>query len=116
MLRITVLQQGATSTLKLEGKLAGPWVSELEHAWRALTSKERNVIVDVTAISVTDAPGATLLAKMREEEAELVGEIPPVAHMLQEEVPSEQPETKITDCRKERETGKRNENCLGKEE
>lgn len=114
MLRITVLQQGATSTLKLEGKLAGPWVSELEHAWRALASKERNVIVDVTATSVTDAPGAALLAKMREEKAELVGQVPPVAHLLQEEVTPEQLETIITEMNET--SGKKYENDSGKQD
>src|SRR5262245_54272846 len=38
-----------TRTLKLEGKLIGPWVEELERVWNAVTSEQaaKHVVVDL---------------------------------------------------------------------
>jgi hypothetical protein len=38
MLRITIQESAQASTFKLEGKLTGPWVRELEQAWTAATA------------------------------------------------------------------------------
>ena len=35
MLRITVHDAPGTLTFRLKGRLAGPWVRELEECWRA---------------------------------------------------------------------------------
>ncbi len=65
MLRITLRQDGRSATLKLEGKLVGPWVDELERAWRAMTSPEtRKLLVDLCAVSSVDGRGKDLLARM----------------------------------------------------
>jgi hypothetical protein len=36
MLKITVHEDQRTHTIKLEGKIGGPWVEELERTWTAL--------------------------------------------------------------------------------
>ncbi len=41
MLRITVRQEPTTTTIELEGKLAGPWVEELERCWRTALAEAK---------------------------------------------------------------------------
>lgn len=63
MLRITVEENSKEMTLKLEGRLAGPWVAELDRLWEK-TSPARNgrqVTLDVRAITFADAGGIRAL-------------------------------------------------------
>src|SRR5216684_7545412 len=61
---------------EVEGKLAGPWVAELEQCWRAAmnTTGGRPVKVHLRAVSFIDAAGKSLLAEMHRHGAELVAE------------------------------------------
>ena len=56
--------------IQVEGKLAGPWVKELEGAWRA-TGRTTPVRVDLTAVSFIDETGEDLLRTMHRERVEL---------------------------------------------
>ncbi|MGH7771799.1 MAG: hypothetical protein ACREQA_06135 [Candidatus Binatia bacterium] len=74
MLKITI-QTGATSTiLELEGKLAGPWVKELESCWRKAANSDRSVRVLLCAVTFIDDKGIDLLTEMYQHGAELVAE------------------------------------------
>ena len=57
----------------LEGKLAGPWVQELERCWRSAlgTPQGDPMRVDRSAVTFIDADGKALLARMYHEGAEL---------------------------------------------
>jgi len=61
------------ATLKLEGRLAGPWVSELERSWRAVKddSRDKPVMVDLCEVTFVDAEGRKLLSWMYEQGARL---------------------------------------------
>ena len=74
MLRITIHDSSHGTTFKLEGKLAGAWVSELEQCWITASSTlhDRNLAVDLTQVSFVDAPGKNLLERMCAAGAELV--------------------------------------------
>ena len=75
MLRITTTvaeEQGAV-TLKLEGKLAGPWLDEFERCWRAAAGKWKTVIVELAAVTFIDARGKCLLAHIHREGTRLIG-------------------------------------------
>ena len=50
MLRITTTDIGEKVTLKLEGKLSGPWVEEFERCWRTSADiyKSKGLVVDLT--------------------------------------------------------------------
>src|SRR5437879_13583254 len=74
--RITIEQEATTTMFKVEGKLAGPWVAELEQCWRAAmnTTGGRSVRVHLRAVSFLDAAGKALLAEMHRHRAELVAE------------------------------------------
>ena len=74
MLRITVERQNDATIFELEGKLAGPWVMELEQCWRAVMAKAAGGLIKVhlRAVSYVNAAGKELLAEMYRQGAELV--------------------------------------------
>src|SRR2546425_12274775 len=76
VLKITIEQEATTTSFKVEGKLAGPWVAELEQCWRAAmnTTGGRPLRVHLRAVSFIDAAGKSLLAEMHRQGAELVAE------------------------------------------
>lgn len=71
MLRITVKNGSSLTTLKLEGKVVGPWVDELERCWRDLTaSNGTSLLVDLSGVTFVDSRGESLLLLMCREGAE----------------------------------------------
>jgi len=74
MLRITIQESAQSSTFKLEGKLTGPWVRELEQVWTAATSAapDRAVVIDLSDVSYIDVAGKCLLARIHKTGASLI--------------------------------------------
>ncbi len=74
MLRITTRNIAGNVGLFIEGKLAGPCVSELENCWRRAVAGEGPLpsLVDLTNVSFIDANGKRLLAQMHEHGIKLV--------------------------------------------
>ena len=77
MLRITIQESAQASTFKLEGKLTGPWVRELEQAWNATAaaapeSPRRTLIIDLADVTFIDCAGKNLLARIHASGARLV--------------------------------------------
>jgi hypothetical protein len=65
MLRITELNEKTSGrTLRLEGKLLGPWVEELRKACTPNGPATRVAHLDIAAVSYVDAPGARLLREL----------------------------------------------------
>ncbi|SPE32536.1 conserved hypothetical protein [Acidobacteriia bacterium SbA2] len=73
MLKITTHNSTNAATLNLEGKLAGPWVDELERSWRAVKdhAPDKPVIVDLCEVTFVDAEGRRLLSSMYEQGARM---------------------------------------------
>jgi outer membrane protein TolC len=75
MLRITTSDVGETVTLKLEGKLSGPWVEEFERccdfAMKAYAKK--GLVVDLSGVTFVDPPGKKLLCCIQSRGASLIG-------------------------------------------
>ena len=62
MLRITHINGlDSAATLKLEGKLVGPWVTELARSWRELPGPRDRMRLDLSAVTFVDGPGLALL-------------------------------------------------------
>lgn len=60
MLRVSRIENGASTTLKLEGKLVGPWVAELTRL--LLDSPSPSPLrMDLAGVTFVDADGADLL-------------------------------------------------------
>jgi ABC-type transporter Mla MlaB component len=75
MLRITTTDTGEKVTLKLEGKLSGPWVEEFERCWHMSADiyKKRGLVVDLSGVTFVDPAGKKLLCSISHEGAELMG-------------------------------------------
>ena len=73
MLRITLDKNTRATALRVEGRLAGPWVNELEQAWRAATSDptDGRVCVDLTDVTFIGEDGKQLLETMYARGAKL---------------------------------------------
>jgi anti-anti-sigma regulatory factor len=74
MLRITINNDPGSLTFQLEGKLAGPWVRELENCWQSTFAGERKPVlrVDLTGVTFVDTAGKAFLAARHAQGAELV--------------------------------------------
>ncbi len=74
MLRITVHENQESLTFRLEGRLAGAWVKEVEQCWQSTLNHQRKPIlrVDLTGVTFIDDAGKACLAAMHHQGAELV--------------------------------------------
>lgn len=65
MLRITRINPGeAPAILKLEGRLAGPWVDELERVVALSAHPGARVVLRMEDVTFADAAGAALLKRL----------------------------------------------------
>jgi ABC-type transporter Mla MlaB component len=74
MMRITVHHAPRALTFRLEGRLVGPWVRELEECWRGALASQREPIlrVDLTEVTSIDAAGQACLAALHRQGAEFL--------------------------------------------
>jgi ABC-type transporter Mla MlaB component len=74
MLRITVHDKPRALTFQLEGRLAGPWLRELEACWEGtLASPGQPILrVDLTGVTSVDAAGKACLAALHRQGAEFI--------------------------------------------
>ena len=74
MLRITTTTESGSQTLKLEGRIGGPWVDELRETWSAVAelSGPKSVSIDMRGVSYVDRRGAEFLLQMEGEGASLL--------------------------------------------
>ncbi len=73
--------EATTFRFQLAGELAGPWVTDLEHAWQTATSimLHKQLVLDVSDLTGADAPGIQLLQRMLRSGASLVSAEPPAS-------------------------------------
>jgi hypothetical protein len=74
MLKITTRIDATGTVFELEGKLAGPWVQELDECWGKSAQYDRPVRVLLCAVSFIDDKGRELLTEMYRQGVELVAE------------------------------------------
>jgi len=74
VLRITEGDAESGWLLKLEGRLSGPWVPELESAWRSVSRAHPGgaICIDLRDVDLVDAAGRRLLALMHHAGARFV--------------------------------------------
>jgi ABC-type transporter Mla MlaB component len=73
---------GATTfRFQLAGELAGPWVTDLEHAWQTASSimRGKQLVLDVSDLTGADSLGLQLLRRMLGAGARLVSAEPPAS-------------------------------------
>jgi ABC-type transporter Mla MlaB component len=78
MLRITTGDNSRVRTLRLEGRLEGPWVALLERCWRktraAAAERKKVFRVDMSGVSFIDAAGQSVIAAMHRHGVEFTAD------------------------------------------
>jgi len=93
-LKITIQDGESEVNMTLEGRVAGPWVAELNRAWVDLAPRlnNRTLSIDLRNVIFADASGKQVLREIYgQTHARLIASSP-WAHYLAEEIT--QPETK----------------------
>jgi ABC-type transporter Mla MlaB component len=86
VLRITVIHGTDQVTFKLEGKLAGPWVPEVEQCWLTMVGAKatQDLRVDLTNVTFVASEGVALLERMVGGGAELLAADPMMKALVEE--------------------------------
>ena len=86
MLRITVDEGDSAIHLKLEGRLTGAWVTELERCWRPYSDgfPRRRLVVDLSSTDFVDLAGKYLLALMHQRGATFTARTPIMKDLVAE--------------------------------
>jgi len=86
MLKITLHDSSRELRLKLEGRLSGPWVRELQQCWLTAASATagRGTVVDLEEVDFVDGEGQALLAEMHGSGVRLVARTPLIRSLLEE--------------------------------
>lgn len=74
LLKITGQCSSAADSISLilEGRLAGPWVEELNGYWRRLTGNQReHAVIDLSGVTFIGVTGKVLLGRLWQEGARL---------------------------------------------
>jgi hypothetical protein len=71
MFRISIVEEGAQRTLKLEGRLVPPWTAEVEMAWKTASEQlqGRKLLVDLKDVTFISSDGETTLFKLMRDGA-----------------------------------------------
>jgi anti-anti-sigma regulatory factor len=73
MLRITPIEGGNHRVLlRLEGRLAGPWVSELSEVCEEALGNGNSLVLSLAEVSFLDTAGVDLLTKLQTSGVEVV--------------------------------------------
>lgn len=73
--------------MKLEGRVIGPWVDELTHAWRALWDSlgSKKLMVDLRGVLHASSEGRHVLAEIHETTgAEFIADTPMTKYLADE--------------------------------
>ena len=82
MLKISEPTANSAVTLKLEGRLIGPWVNQLRQTCENRLAEAQRVQLDLTDLEYADRSGVTLLMTLRARGVELVNCSPFLAEEL----------------------------------
>jgi anti-anti-sigma regulatory factor len=66
VLKITINETAKLVTLKLEGRIAGPWVAEFNRTWHSMAPSlaTKRLAVDLRGVSYIEPDGRRLLAEI----------------------------------------------------
>lgn len=86
MLRITVEHERDLTTIRLEGRLTGPWVRELERVWLEEAGKTAGdkITLDLCHLTAFDDAGRYLLTVMQRDGAHFIATTPLMRSLIEE--------------------------------
>lgn len=66
MLKITIHEDAKARTMRLEGKIVGPWVEEVSRAWQSLAPSlgSKELRLDLRGVAFVDSEGVKLLREI----------------------------------------------------
>ena len=74
MLKVTRVAEGKkTVTLKLEGRIVGPWVDELKRECEMCLAKRSKLTLDLSGVNFVDDQGIEALKAMMGDRVQLTG-------------------------------------------
>ena len=79
MLKISIKDDSPVATLKIEGKLVGPWAMELERTWHDLwaSANQMPLRLDIRGVTFADQKGTHILREIvRETGAAILSDSP----------------------------------------
>jgi anti-anti-sigma regulatory factor len=83
MLKISESKPGKQiTTLRLEGRVVGPWVDELREVCEPLVKNGCPLVLDLAEVTFADESGVTLLANLRARGVKLLRAMPFVEEQL----------------------------------
>jgi anti-anti-sigma factor len=84
MLRITVVESSRSAvTLRVEGRIAGPWVEELRTTCNVHTDPDQvQLYLDLEDVSFADSAGIALLKELRDQGVALLRISPFLTELL----------------------------------
>jgi anti-anti-sigma regulatory factor len=85
-LRITIQNSKREVTLKLEGRIAGPWVEELRRTWESLAPSlgSKHLRLDLCEVTFVDAQGKQLLTDIRKGGAAFLANTAMIKSLVEE--------------------------------
>jgi hypothetical protein len=87
MLRISTSEDEQAVAIRLEGRVAGPWVDELVGTWKDLAPRvgEKKLQLDLRGVTFADLPGKQVLRDIYAESgAEIVAKTAWSDHLAEE--------------------------------
>lgn len=87
MIRISIQDEERLATLKIEGKIAGPWAAELSETWKTFAPSlgTRKLRLDIRGVTFVDREGKQLLQEIcRWTDAEILADTPMTKHFAEE--------------------------------
>jgi len=87
VLRITINEEPKKLTLKLEGRVAGPWVGELDRTWHSLCAalEKKALSIDLCDVTYVDREGRKILADIyRQTRAQFEADTPLAEYFAEE--------------------------------
>ena len=79
MLKISIEEDPLAATLKVEGKVVGPWAVELGRTWHGLWSstRQKRLLLDIRGVTFADQTGSQILGEIiRATGAEIIADSP----------------------------------------
>jgi hypothetical protein len=75
------------TTLKLEGRVIGPWVKEFEEVWKSLAASPgtKRLLVDLSGVTYMDSEARDLLAEIHSKTgADFLADTPMTKYFVEE--------------------------------
>ncbi|MGA7854242.1 MAG: hypothetical protein WCA15_13025 [Candidatus Acidiferrales bacterium] len=86
-MRVTLHEESDATILRIEGRIVGPWVQELDRAWRlaAASLGSKTFLVDLCGVMHMDAAGRQVLADIHQRTgAEFLANSPMTKYFAEE--------------------------------